>query len=225
MKNASAARYRPAHLGKRSPGPVATVDRIPWQGKPITVELACDEFTSLCPVTGQPDFGTLTVRAGPQEGLVACNMAPAQARQRKRQQPPHHRRAGQRQVVAQGGEGNCRKNRQQGAPFAPHGHKVLSGGERKDQGNRPRRQPDHGRQAAAVLPGLGAERTLAGAAGLPRARDGGPARRPRRPAQRRRGLLVAGRLGAERRGVLRAARRLREHSAALLRAARPAARR
>ena len=70
MKNASAARYRPAHLGKRSPGPVATVDRIPWQGKPITVELACDEFTSLCPVTGQPDFGALTVRYAPVDWLI-----------------------------------------------------------------------------------------------------------------------------------------------------------
>ena len=70
MKTATAARYRPAHLGKRSPGPVATVDRIPWKGKAITVELACDEFTSLCPVTGQPDFGTLTVDFIPEKTCI-----------------------------------------------------------------------------------------------------------------------------------------------------------
>ena len=62
--------YRPAHLGRRSRGPVSTVDRIPWQGGPIEIELTCDEFTALCPVTGQPDFGTITVRYQPGRWLV-----------------------------------------------------------------------------------------------------------------------------------------------------------
>lgn len=62
--------YRPAHLGRRSKGPVTQVDRIPWDGGAITVELVCDEFTSLCPVTGQPDFGTLTVRYAPCRWLI-----------------------------------------------------------------------------------------------------------------------------------------------------------
>ena len=73
MKTDSAARagaYRPAHLGKRSQGPAEKVDRIPWQGQAITVELVCSEFTSLCPVTGQPDFGTLTVRYAPCRWLI-----------------------------------------------------------------------------------------------------------------------------------------------------------
>lgn len=66
----SRAGYRPAYLGKRSRGPVKQVDRIPWAGGTIVVELVCDEFTSLCPVTEQPDFGTLTVRYAPARWLV-----------------------------------------------------------------------------------------------------------------------------------------------------------
>jgi 7-cyano-7-deazaguanine reductase len=62
--------YEPAHLGKRSRGPIRQVDRIPWQGGALTVALVCDEFTSLCPVTDQPDFGTLTVRYEPTCWLI-----------------------------------------------------------------------------------------------------------------------------------------------------------
>lgn len=32
----------------------------PCPGRDYTVEIVCPEFTSLCPLTGQPDFGTLT---------------------------------------------------------------------------------------------------------------------------------------------------------------------
>ena len=32
----------------------------PNPGRDYTIEIVCPEFTSLCPVTGQPDFGTLT---------------------------------------------------------------------------------------------------------------------------------------------------------------------
>ena len=67
---ASRAPYRPAHLGKRSSKPVTQVDRIPWNGGSIVIELECDEFTSLCPVTAQPDFGTVTVRYAPGRWLV-----------------------------------------------------------------------------------------------------------------------------------------------------------
>ncbi len=62
--------YRPRYLGKRSRGPCARVDRIPWSGREVVVELSCDEFTSLCPVTGQPDFGTLTIRYAPGKWLA-----------------------------------------------------------------------------------------------------------------------------------------------------------
>jgi 7-cyano-7-deazaguanine reductase len=30
-----------------------------------TIEIVCPEFTSLCPVTGQPDFGTITFTYSP----------------------------------------------------------------------------------------------------------------------------------------------------------------
>ena len=34
-----------------------------------TIEIRCPEFTSVCPKTGQPDFGTLTIRYVPE---AAC---------------------------------------------------------------------------------------------------------------------------------------------------------
>lgn len=32
----------------------------PSPGREYTIEIVCPEFTSLCPKTGQPDFGTIT---------------------------------------------------------------------------------------------------------------------------------------------------------------------
>jgi 7-cyano-7-deazaguanine reductase len=32
----------------------------PNPGREYTIEIVCPEFTSLCPKTGQPDFGTIT---------------------------------------------------------------------------------------------------------------------------------------------------------------------
>ncbi|HEY7425947.1 MAG TPA: preQ(1) synthase [Gemmataceae bacterium] len=32
----------------------------PQAGRDYTIEIVCPEFTSLCPKTGQPDFGTIT---------------------------------------------------------------------------------------------------------------------------------------------------------------------
>lgn len=34
------------------------------------VEFTTDEFTSMCPVTGQPDFATLTIRYGPDKRCI-----------------------------------------------------------------------------------------------------------------------------------------------------------
>lgn len=34
------------------------------------VEIICPEFTSVCPKTGQPDFGTLTIRYVPDQKVV-----------------------------------------------------------------------------------------------------------------------------------------------------------
>src|SRR5438105_4483808 len=39
-------------------------------GRDYTIEIVCPEFTSLCPKTGQPDFGTLTLTYTPAERCV-----------------------------------------------------------------------------------------------------------------------------------------------------------
>jgi 7-cyano-7-deazaguanine reductase len=36
-----------------------------YSQRDYTVEIVCPEFTSVCPKTGQPDFGTLTIRYVP----------------------------------------------------------------------------------------------------------------------------------------------------------------
>ncbi|MGH7162259.1 MAG: preQ(1) synthase [Planctomycetota bacterium] len=37
----------------------------PKPERDYTVEIRCPEFTSVCPKTGQPDFGTITIRYVP----------------------------------------------------------------------------------------------------------------------------------------------------------------
>ena len=37
---------------------------------PLVIEHAAEEFTSLCPKTGQPDFGRIVLRYGPAETCV-----------------------------------------------------------------------------------------------------------------------------------------------------------
>ncbi len=39
-------------------------------GRDDTIEIVCPEFTSVCPKTGQPDFGTLTFRYVPDTLIV-----------------------------------------------------------------------------------------------------------------------------------------------------------
>lgn len=58
------------HLGKPSNQPVDRVDLIPWTGGPVHVRLDCAEFTSLCPVTGQPDFAALVIEYVPERLIV-----------------------------------------------------------------------------------------------------------------------------------------------------------
>jgi 7-cyano-7-deazaguanine reductase len=58
------------HLGKPSNQPVDKIDLIEWKGEPITVRLEVADFTSLCPITGQPDFGSLTIEYVPQRHLA-----------------------------------------------------------------------------------------------------------------------------------------------------------
>lgn len=39
-------------------------------GREYTITITCPEFTSVCPVTGQPDFGTITVAYAPADLCV-----------------------------------------------------------------------------------------------------------------------------------------------------------
>src|SRR5438445_8552577 len=42
----------------------------PCSGRDYTIEIVCPEFTSLCPKTGQPDFGTITFTYTPGDRCV-----------------------------------------------------------------------------------------------------------------------------------------------------------
>jgi 7-cyano-7-deazaguanine reductase len=63
-------KFQPRHLGKQSREAVREFDLIPWRGEPLVVNLEATEFTSYCPVTGQPDFGRLAVEYVPGKHLV-----------------------------------------------------------------------------------------------------------------------------------------------------------
>src|SRR5438067_3671293 len=41
-----------------------------YPGRDYTIDIVCPEFTSLCPKTGQPDFGTITFTYTPAERCV-----------------------------------------------------------------------------------------------------------------------------------------------------------
>jgi 7-cyano-7-deazaguanine reductase len=42
----------------------------PAPGRDYTIEIICPEFTSMCPKTGQPDFGTITFLYTPDQTCV-----------------------------------------------------------------------------------------------------------------------------------------------------------
>jgi 7-cyano-7-deazaguanine reductase len=42
----------------------------PYPGRDYTIEIVCPEFTSLCPLTGQPDFGTIRFTYTPDQLCV-----------------------------------------------------------------------------------------------------------------------------------------------------------
>ena len=64
------------HLGQPSPLPARPEDAVldyvpnPRPGRPYLVRFAAPEFTSLCPVTGQPDFAHLVIDYAPGETIV-----------------------------------------------------------------------------------------------------------------------------------------------------------
>ena len=67
---------QPLHLGQATQWPAspeeAVLDRVPHpQNDPLYVaRFTCPEFTSLCPVTGQPDFAHLVIDYVPKDWLV-----------------------------------------------------------------------------------------------------------------------------------------------------------
>lgn len=42
----------------------------PKPGRDFTIEIDCPEFTSVCPKTGQPDFGTIRIRYVPDKTCI-----------------------------------------------------------------------------------------------------------------------------------------------------------
>ena len=42
----------------------------PAPGRDYEIEITCPEFTSVCPKTGQPDFGTITIRYVPDQSCI-----------------------------------------------------------------------------------------------------------------------------------------------------------
>jgi len=59
-------------LGREIRQPVRKLETFPNQhpGRRYTVTLVCPEFTCVCPMTGQPDFATITIRYIPDQRVV-----------------------------------------------------------------------------------------------------------------------------------------------------------
>jgi 7-cyano-7-deazaguanine reductase len=62
--------YKPKYLGRAVPGPINEIELIPWDQGEIIVALDCAEFTTICPVTGQPDFAALEIQYAPRAHLI-----------------------------------------------------------------------------------------------------------------------------------------------------------
>ena len=58
------------HLGKISNEPISELDMVKWEGEQIVVHFDCSEFSSHCPVTGQPDFGRLEISYVPDGQII-----------------------------------------------------------------------------------------------------------------------------------------------------------
>ncbi len=59
-------------LGQTINHPSKLLETFPNQhpGRQYTVTLVCPEFTCVCPMTGQPDFATITIRYVPDQRIV-----------------------------------------------------------------------------------------------------------------------------------------------------------
>lgn len=63
------AKWKPKALGKQV-RTVDSLDVVPWELPPTWVTLHVEDFTSLCPVTGQRDFASLRVEYIAETGLI-----------------------------------------------------------------------------------------------------------------------------------------------------------
>jgi 7-cyano-7-deazaguanine reductase len=59
-------------LGRRVSGPTRKLETFPNRhpGRRYTVTLESSEFTCVCPITGQPDFATITIRYIPDQRIL-----------------------------------------------------------------------------------------------------------------------------------------------------------
>jgi len=59
-------------LKKKKAKPVRRLEAFPNRtpGRAYTVTLVCPEFTCVCPLTGQPDFGTITIQYVPDRHIL-----------------------------------------------------------------------------------------------------------------------------------------------------------
>ena len=59
-------------LGQDTRQPVRKLEAFPnlHPGRPYTVTMVCDEFTCVCPATGQPDFATITLSYVPNQKIL-----------------------------------------------------------------------------------------------------------------------------------------------------------
>ncbi len=66
-------------LGSKVTEPVRQLETFPntHPGRRYTVTLVCPEFTCVCPMTGQPDFATITIRYIPDQKIVEFEVAQA----------------------------------------------------------------------------------------------------------------------------------------------------
>ena len=109
-----------------------------YPGREYVIEIVCPEFTSVCPKTGQPDFGTLTFDYVPAEKCVELKSLKLYLQQfrnqgiylRERDQP--HPRRPRRRPCPPPHDPHCRVQR----PRRNHHdrHRNIQSGRMKDEG-------------------------------------------------------------------------------------------
>jgi 7-cyano-7-deazaguanine reductase len=65
---------RLTQLGQKSEIPVspeeAEIQTFEWRGSAVSVRFTCPEFSSICPLTGQPDFARLVIDYVPDRRMI-----------------------------------------------------------------------------------------------------------------------------------------------------------